>query len=473
MNNNQRQLIHKFSVMLSLKGAIAKIYPPTRSLIEVNRIRWGFSGAFVSFIQKWLEGEAFIPIGLFKTTPVRPRVASTPGFACYACYHPQERIEALVYKLGSTGGFEFVRYNGDSTVTIATTDMRMLTPAITPKFYQRVGPERDFESLKELEDYFTVSQEMLASLRAEPIPDCGCVELNPEDFLQRYESRYARLMKEVNQKIEAFLESTQSTGKRFCLFDFIPKEPMENVIKDRVNQFKDFDYHEKSAVLLIHKISIPFEIMCFKHLEFPRAIDPERYMQQGMDAALDYFFGNWWQEGKRHVRLSDSEKNKELWWFDPFIHGMLFMLLLQQWENLTKLCSWLNADYEIEDTEEKEILIVFKLVASSLSPEPTNGLEDVRESINKLRLKKSKLLLNIWDAIEAKDQKKYEQSMEESLTLYLESVDPYIKKGKIQYCVGELQTVLCLIALKKGLAFPKLPEKLAAALVTRETLGLE
>ncbi|QDT45915.1 hypothetical protein Pan241w_60430 [Gimesia alba] len=481
MNKSTVQLFNEFSEIISLKESLAKIYPPTRSLTETRRIRWGFAD-FVPDIQEWLENEAFVPIGLFKTAPVRPRVTNTPDYYCSAYYHPQERIEALIYKWVGTAGFEFVRYNVDSTITIATTDMRMLTPVITPDFYQRVGPaanpvgpDTDLELIQTMDDFWADARVMLASLRAEPIPECGCLELDSDGFLQRFEERYARLMKEVDQKIEAFLESTKPVGKRYCLFDFIPQEPIEKATRSSINRIKEYEYRKTSTALLISKINRLVEILCCKHLEFPRAVTPERYMQQGVDATRDYFFGNWWQEGELYPGLSESEKNRELSWFEPFLYGMLFMALLEQWQNVAKLCSWLTSDYEIEDTdtEEKEVLLVFKLVASSLAPEPICEADDVRAVIKKCRLKRPKLLLKIWDAIETHDQEEFEHAMEESLTLYFESVDPYIKKGHFKFCVAKFQTVLCLIALKKGLEFPTLPEKLAAALVIRETLGLE
>ena len=474
MKKSEAQSLNNFSEMHAIKEAIATKYPPTRSLTETRRIRWGFSGAFVELYQEWLADEAFVPIGLFKTTPVRPRVNNIPDFYCSAYYHPQEQIEALIYKGGGPAGIEFVRYNADSTITITTMDMQMLTPATTPDFYHRIGPEPDPESLQEVEDYLTVFREMLEAIRTEPLPECGCLELNSEEFLQRFENRYARLMEEVDQKIDSLLESSKPVGKRFCLFNFVLKEPMEQVLKHSIHEFKGFNFHNISAEQLIHKIGISFDIMCYKHLEFAKAITPVSYMQQGVDAALEYFFGNWWQEGTGHEGLSESEKNRELHWIEPFVHGMLFILLLQRWDDLSKLCYWLHADIEIEDTTdfEKEVLLFFKLVASSLLPEPLAGLDEIRSSIERCRLKRPKLLLKIWDAIEAMVQSAYEQSMDESLTLYLESVESYIKKGLFQFCVAEFQSVLCLIALKKGLAFPKLPKKSAAALVTRETLGL-
>lgn len=474
MNDHEIQSFHDFSEIHAIKESIEKSYPPTRSMTQVRRIRWGFAD-FAPDLEESLQVEGFVPIGLFKTTPVRPRVTHTANLYCTVSYHPQERIEALIYNLMSTVGFEFVRYNADSTITIATTDMRMLKPGITPDFYQRVGPDIDPNTLQTMDEYFAGIQEMLASLRAEPLPECGCLELNPEEFLQRFESRYARLMKEVDQKIAVFLESTKPAEKRYYQLDCIPNDSIEEVLKDRIHRFEEEKSEEKTNYSLTSAIYNVVYILCIKHLEFPEAIAPEPYIQQGGEIALDFFFGNWWQEAKAYEGLSEPEKNQALSWSEPFIHGMLFLMLLQRWDDLSKLCSWLDSDIEIDDTPdvEKEVLLVIKLVASSQLPEPMAGLEEIRTDINNCRLKQPKLLLKIWDAIEAMDQKEFEKTMKESLTHYLKSVDAYIKKGVFKCCVAEFQTVLCLIALKKGLAFPKLPEKLAAALVTRETLGLE
>ena len=56
-------------------------------MTEVRRIRWGYAD-FIPDIQEWLQTEGFVPIGLFKTTPVRSRLTntSTVGFEFLAFY---------------------------------------------------------------------------------------------------------------------------------------------------------------------------------------------------------------------------------------------------------------------------------------------------------------------------------------------------------------------------------------------------
>lgn len=193
-----------------------------------------------------------------------------------------------------------------------------------------------------------------------------------------------------------------------------------------------------------------------------------------VDDAVDYFYGDWWKANEDDTRALDkSRPDRELQWSGPFTRELLLAGLASRWDDVTKLCSWVDDTiqweprFEMNDNEHQWFYVC---VASELRPSPLPGVDELRTQIRQCRAKRPRLLCGLWDAIVAKDQQAHAAALKESLqhflTIHADNVP------NVNDWVALDESILCLIAQHRGLAFPKLPDKLDAAVVRKETIGL-
>jgi hypothetical protein len=211
-----------------------------------------------------------------------------------------------------------------------------------------------------------------------------------------------------------------------------------------------------------------------KHLEYPTSPGVERRIHEGVDVAIDYFFGTWWKESDMYGTMLDKRRpDRDLIWFTPFSCGLLLALLSDRMEDAAKLCSWvepgLKPEYlggELED----EVCGLYMCMASRLLSERLEGIDDIEESIKKCRARRPRLLYNAWRAASIGDQTAFNKGFKDSMQHFAKK---YHEAQMVTDWIAQHQSVIWLIAKKQGLTFPPLSEKLAAMVISRESLGFE
>lgn len=259
---------------------------------------------------------------------------------------------------------------------------------------------------------------------------------------------------------------------RYELLGCIHHESPNELVQTFVNDYRGMANYPKewsASGIREDEVFTSLSLAVLQHLGFSTpAWLPER-INEGFNAALDYFFGTW----HRHLDPRDYGPNEK--WFQTFSRGLFLGLLTERWEDVAKLCSFARSDLPAEylgDEIEWEGTLVYLSIAADLRPEPLDGLEDVEAKINKCKRKRPRLLFKAWEAARARDQAAFNKAIKESLKHFDGSYFAPRLHSMIDW-IAEHQTVIVLAAMRLGLKFPDLPERLAAMIVTRESLGLE
>lgn len=146
-------------------------------------------------------------------------------------------------------------------------------------------------------------------------------------------------------------------------------------------------------------------------------------------------------------------------------------LMSARWDDLAKVCGWVEVDlkHEYPEDYEDELVSVYKSVAAGLRPEPMPGLDKIEKKIMKCRMLRPRLLFQAWNAAREGNQAEFDGFLEKSLRHFLDNVPP--KPIPLRW-VAMHPSVVCAAGRRLGMKRPDLPPELAAALMTRETLGL-
>lgn len=226
-----------------------------------------------------------------------------------------------------------------------------------------------------------------------------------------------------------------------------------------------------------------------RHLDFgPISVDDVRHeCEQGVDLSLEYFNESWWRPetlARRGMTQSEieafnignilgvdkSRSNRKLKWYDVLVSALFLGGLVGRWDDLTKICSWFDSTIEPEYKAgeiEDEYMQLFICIAGSLSPQPMAGAVELLAKVKKCRTKRPRLLCAAWEAANAADQSAFDKAFKETVAHFLSKREG----GNIHDWVANHQSIIWLIAERQGLKFPKLPEKLEAAVVTRQSIG--
>lgn len=214
-----------------------------------------------------------------------------------------------------------------------------------------------------------------------------------------------------------------------------------------------------------------------RHLGYRTPPDIEKYLTDGFEVALDYFYGEWWKNRTDlafdfRIMIDKTHPDRDLIWFKTFSAGLLLGLLAERWSDIAKLCSWVEADLKPEylgGEVEDQLVHVYLSVAASLRAEPMPGLAELEAGIKKCRTKRPRLLFKAWEAARGGDQPAFDKAFRESLE-HFDST--YFRASTVVEWIAQHQSVVWLAAKRLGLKFPPLPERLAAMIITRESLGI-
>jgi hypothetical protein len=230
--------------------------------------------------------------------------------------------------------------------------------------------------------------------------------------------------------------------------------------------------HQQFARLLQLEDATIYAVL--EHLGYGPIPDLSAKVNQGVDRALDYFFGDWWVGDEDDAKALDkSRPDRELAWYGPMARGLLLAGLTGRWEDAARLCSWVDGSIHLEyrfEMNDYEYQWLYLGIVSSLRPEPLEGIEELVTMLRSCRPKRPRMLCAAWEAAIARDQAAFDQALKESISQFLKSHAQNAPNPN--FWVGLEESLVWLIAERNGLKFPTLPEKSDAAIVRRQTVGL-
>jgi hypothetical protein len=213
------------------------------------------------------------------------------------------------------------------------------------------------------------------------------------------------------------------------------------------------------------------DAMVVHHFGYKLPVKPEEFLNQGFDVVVDYFCNDWWKQDKNSAKALDkSRRPRSLVWFTTFSEGLLLGLLSERWDELARVCDWVEADLRPEylgDEIEMELVHVYRSLAAGLRPEPMPGLARVEDKIRKCRTLRPKLLFQAWEAAREGNQAAFEGAFLKSLEHFMKS---YGSGLLAREWIAEHQSVMAMAAQRLGMKLPKLPPELEPVVMTRQSL---
>jgi hypothetical protein len=119
---------------------------------------------------------------------------------------------------------------------------------------------------------------------------------------------------------------------------------------------------------------------------------------------------------------------------------------------------------------EDEYMALFLCIASNLSPQPMPGAQSILAKVKACRTRRPRLLCAAWEAAVAGDQNAFDKAFADTVDYFLKNDEDNVPNPNRWLAID--QSLVWLIAERNGLRFPKLPEKLDAAVLRRQTIGL-
>ncbi len=96
------------------------------------------------------------------------------------------------------------------------------------------------------------------------------------------------------------------------------------------------------------------------------------------------------------------------------------------------------------------------------------GSAELLAKVKKVRTKRPRLLCAAWEAAQGADQSAFNKAFEQTVNHFLSKPED----GQVYDWLALHQSSVWFIAERRGLKFPRLPEKLEAAVITRQSVGL-
>jgi hypothetical protein len=288
----------------------------------------------------------------------------------------------------------------------------------------------------------------------------------------------------ASEEYQALEAETRATGKSQQPFDSDQNIGLENLGSILHPLLEHLGYGEalrapvteqyfEQAVHREVDIRGSLERAVLEHLGYGPIENLGERLNQGVNNALDYFFGDWWKRNEGDAKALDkSRPDRALAWFGVLTNGLLLCGLTGRWDDAIKICSWFDESIEMEYPAGQvgdDYTALFLCVASNLRPQPIPGTEKILARVKAGRDRRPRLLCAAWEAAVARDQKAFDKALKDTVDYFLKK-DAY--DGPVDNWVALDQSLVWLIAERNGLKFPKLPEKLDAAVVRRQTIGL-
>lgn len=210
-----------------------------------------------------------------------------------------------------------------------------------------------------------------------------------------------------------------------------------------------------------------------RHLVGRFPLSSQMLAQIGSGICVDYLTSTWWQrfpEAKNQVRKKRG--NSDLEWFQMFRQGMIFASLVNERGALEALGNWTEPWLELDSYPYSPDPLygkLYLLVARHYRSARAWDANPLQEELKKSRKKGPKLLYQLWEAVLAKDQQEFGRFVSESVQQFEKTL------GEIRSYEDSLDldtSMIVALARQEGLQLPKLEARLAARLMTTESLGL-
>jgi hypothetical protein len=236
------------------------------------------------------------------------------------------------------------------------------------------------------------------------------------------------------------------------------------------------NYNPRNGSVRTSDIHTALSMAVLHHMGFEvkTPIDVARFVNQGLDIAVDYFHGGWWTTDKQTGPLADKDSPSfnARQWLNPFHEGLLLGLLSGRWDSVAQLCSWIEPKvwpFRGEPSTHQ----LYMSIAASLRPAPLSGLDQIETEMEKVRDRRVKLWIKSWFAGRAGDQAAFDKAVKESLAHYEKSYATDAAES-IPATVAIIPSTIVLAVRRLGLQFPSgLSERQTALLVTRASLGFD
>lgn len=216
----------------------------------------------------------------------------------------------------------------------------------------------------------------------------------------------------------------------------------------------------KSEFRLSGALTAMASLLAFEHLEYLGAIPRKEY------------FG----KGTRHVRAwvnfytTRNQKFPESWGIAEFAYAMLITILDGVDEEWSYLCEIAKANltrcrFHPEERKQPELAKVILLIASSYRENPIRGSKKYPAEIMSGKSTHAKRLLEAWQAIENADQPSFNSSLKKALEQSRKYLAKHPDKFHPWFKLAWLESILCVLAVPKGLEIPDLELRLSDLLL--------
>lgn len=203
------------------------------------------------------------------------------------------------------------------------------------------------------------------------------------------------------------------------------------------------------------------ELVYFNHFGLYPKLD-RKLVQNGMACALKYYY-----------EKEFPADQPEMYWFKCMSPALVLALLFAKDADLKKLCDWTHLGLigEYCGGLEYQVPQIYLLMCNHLrtEPQPTDALE---AELAKCRQRRPKLLYAAWVAAIRGTQAEYDKAMRESLKHFNSRKKPDLEATYPGEWIARSQTVVNLIAMREGKAFPDVPPELGCLLVTKDSVQL-
>ena len=302
-------------------------------------------------------------------------------------------------------------------------------------------------------------------LKAQPV-DVATFAERTADFNQR-------LIAEIREYLTNLLETPvildNGQPARFerlrCFLDLHSKSnPTWSTAKVAESLFEDLEEAEAAepndSWRLEQGIIAAAGLLAMQRLQFAGAPSGDDFIHRGAAVAVRYFEA----ESRRSKPFANH------WCVDELLQGLLLNMVSDHWDAVSRICTVLKpalatSEARMNDDPPRELAKFLLILASHFRDKLIRGTAALVEDIRKSRRKHCQLLLEVWEAIQAKDPTSYERTLEESLK-YAEEQSPVATNFyELRRFLAWPESVLLLAAEREGFSQPPLPERLSDRLV--------
>lgn len=212
-----------------------------------------------------------------------------------------------------------------------------------------------------------------------------------------------------------------------------------------------------------------------EHLGFGTLAFTKQSLNQGVDRAIEYFYGDWWKEfDEDAIHLDKTRPDRRLIWSGPLLKSLLLCALTERWEEAARLSEWVDETVRLEfrfELNDYGAQLFMLCVASQLRSEHFSNLTEIQTGIREARPRRPKHLLALWEAAIGGDQVKFGQNLARSVKHRLSDRDLTRPISNILYWVAIEESLIWHIAERNGLTFPDVPPEVEASIVRRSTIA--